>query len=202
MAPTSISWNFAWALAFPRATTMRAQAAVVGSTLYLPVGDEARTVRSGYQRAQALLQMDLCQRYSTSYRCRLWSAQGWSRGSWRLRISPPTCTWSTPPAQAVVEEAGGFWDCRIPLARHWSMGTGSMCRSSASEINLGGEDQHLCCKTHGAFTALDARDGRTVWTYHTMPRAKPIRDRGDGQQMWGPSGAPIWTSPALTSSAA
>ncbi len=30
-----------------------------------------------------------------------------------------------------------------------------------------------------------------------MPDAKPIRDRGDGQMMWGPSGAPIWTSPAI-----
>ena len=34
--------ELAWALAFPRATTMRAQASVVGDTLYLPVGDEAR----------------------------------------------------------------------------------------------------------------------------------------------------------------
>ncbi len=30
-----------------------------------------------------------------------------------------------------------------------------------------------------------------------MPDAKPIGDRGDGQMMWGPSGAPIWTSPAI-----
>jgi polyvinyl alcohol dehydrogenase (cytochrome) len=31
--------EFAWALAFPKATTMRAQAAVVGSTVFLPVAD-------------------------------------------------------------------------------------------------------------------------------------------------------------------
>jgi polyvinyl alcohol dehydrogenase (cytochrome) len=30
-----------------------------------------------------------------------------------------------------------------------------------------------------------------------MEDAKPIRDRGDGQMMWGPSGAPIWNSPSL-----
>ena len=34
--------ELAWALAFPRASTMRAQAAVAGNMLYLPVGDEAR----------------------------------------------------------------------------------------------------------------------------------------------------------------
>src|ERR1700733_8875122 len=34
--------ELAWALAFPRATTMRAQAAVVGSTLFLPVADASQ----------------------------------------------------------------------------------------------------------------------------------------------------------------
>ncbi len=34
--------DLAWALAFPRATTMRAQAAVVGSTLFLPVADASQ----------------------------------------------------------------------------------------------------------------------------------------------------------------
>ena len=35
--------EFAWALGFAKATTMRAQAAVVGSTLFLPVSEEMST---------------------------------------------------------------------------------------------------------------------------------------------------------------
>ncbi|MBY0407439.1 MAG: hypothetical protein K2Q01_07085, partial [Rickettsiales bacterium] len=31
----------------------------------------------------------------------------------------------------------------------------------------------------------------------TMPEAAPIKDRGDGQFIWGPSGAPIWNSASL-----
>jgi polyvinyl alcohol dehydrogenase (cytochrome) len=91
----------------------------------------------------------------------------------------------------------GFWDLSNTTGTPLVHGDRVYVPISASEINLGGEDKHLCCKTHGAFKALDARDGRTVWTYHTMPEAKPVRDRGDGQMMWGPSGAPIWTSPVL-----
>ena len=30
-----------------------------------------------------------------------------------------------------------------------------------------------------------------------MPTAEPVRDRGDGQMLWGPSGAPIWNSPSI-----
>ena len=68
---------------------------------------------------------------------------------------------------------------------------------SQYEISLGGNDDHECCKSHGAVKALDARTGKTIWTAHTMEDAKPVRDRGDGKMLWGPSGAPIWTSPAI-----
>ena len=102
-----------------------------------------------------------------------------------------------PRASCCGRSRSGFWDLSNTTGTPLVHGDRVYVPISASEINLGGEDKHLCCKTHGAFTALDARDGRTVWTYHTMPEAKPIRDRGDGQMMWGPSGAPIWTSPVL-----
>jgi polyvinyl alcohol dehydrogenase (cytochrome) len=68
---------------------------------------------------------------------------------------------------------------------------------SASEINFGADPAHECCKTHGAVFALDARTGRIIWAAHTMKDAAPVRDRGDGKMLWGPSGAPIWSSPAI-----
>jgi polyvinyl alcohol dehydrogenase (cytochrome) len=68
---------------------------------------------------------------------------------------------------------------------------------SQYEVALGANNDHECCKTHGAVTALNARTGRTIWITHTMEEAKPVRDRGDGKMLWGPSGAPIWTSPAI-----
>jgi polyvinyl alcohol dehydrogenase (cytochrome) len=46
-------------------------------------------------------------------------------------------------------------------------------------------------------TDLNATNGDVVWLTPTLPEAKPVRDRGDGQMIWGPSGAPVWTSPAI-----
>ena len=44
---------------------------------------------------------------------------------------------------------------------------------SASEINVGADEKHECCKTHGAVFALDALTGKLIWATHTMEDAKP-----------------------------
>ena len=68
---------------------------------------------------------------------------------------------------------------------------------SQFEIMVGAQPEHICCRSHGAVAALDANTGEQIWLTHTMPDAQPVRDRGDGQMIWGPSGAPVWTSPAI-----
>jgi polyvinyl alcohol dehydrogenase (cytochrome) len=40
-------------------------------------------------------------------------------------------------------------------------------------------------------------DGQARVEAHTMEDAKPLKDRGDGQMLWGPSGAPVWNSPSI-----
>ena len=96
-------------------------------------------------------------------------------GSRRVGLHPLSLTTGTP----VLHEDRVY----VPISQY--------------EISLGGNDDHECCKSHGAVKALDARTGKTIWTAHTMEDAKPVRDRGDGKMLWGPSGAPIWTSPAI-----
>jgi polyvinyl alcohol dehydrogenase (cytochrome) len=45
---------------------------------------------------------------------------------------------------------------------------------------------------------VDARDGKVLWTWHTMETAKPLgRKNSQGVDVYGPSGAPIWSSPAI-----
>jgi polyvinyl alcohol dehydrogenase (cytochrome) len=91
----------------------------------------------------------------------------------------------------------GRWDLSNTTGTPQIVGDRVYTPVSASEINFGGEDSHECCKTHGMFAALDARNGRMLWRYETMADAKPVRDRGDGKMLWGPSGAPIWSSPVV-----
>ncbi len=46
--------------------------------------------------------------------------------------------------------------------------------------------------------ALNASTGAQVWkTYTITEDAQPTKKNKTGTAMWGPSGAPIWTSPAV-----
>jgi len=54
-----------------------------------------------------------------------------------------------------------------------------------------------CCKDHGGVRALDIRTGKSLWSYDTTVPAKPFGENRIGAQAWGPSGAPVWTTPAI-----
>lgn len=55
-----------------------------------------------------------------------------------------------------------------------------------------------CCKFRGSVVALDAATGKQVWkTYTVAEEPKPTTRNAAGAQLWGPSGAPIWSSPAV-----
>src|SRR5580658_3511201 len=189
--------QLAWALAFPRATTMRAQAAVVGSTLFLPVAD-----------ASQLYAIEIAQRpclkwiYKSDVPLRTGVGYGTLPGTHRkvlvfadvgTRIHMVDAATGAPIWKHAVHLTSLSNTTGTPVL----LGGRVYVPLSASEINVGADPKHLCCTTHGAVIALDARTGAEIWTAHTMPDAKPIRDRGDGQMMWGPSGAPIWSSPAI-----
>ena len=55
-----------------------------------------------------------------------------------------------------------------------------------------------CCRFRGSLVALDAATGKQVWKTWTIDEeAKPTTKNARGAQLWGPSGAPIWTTPAI-----
>jgi polyvinyl alcohol dehydrogenase (cytochrome) len=189
--------ELAWALAFPQVTTLRAQAAVVGSTLFLPVGDVSRLFAIDVAGPPCFKWV-----YASDVPLRTGAAYGSLPGSGRKVL-----VFSDVAAQVHMLDAGTgreIWRQRIRLTP-LSNATGTpvlygdrvYVPLSASEINVGADDSYECCKTHGAVFALDARTGRRIWTAHTMEDARPVRDRGDGRMLWGPSGAPIWNSPSI-----
>ena len=189
--------ELAWVLAFPRASTMRAQAAVAGNTLFLPVTDEARVFATDISgdtpcfrwvyTSNVPLRTNVAYGVLPSGRAVVAFADA-AVNVHLVDAKTGKLIWKTPV---------GRWDLSNATGTPQIVGNRVYMPISASEINFGGEDSHECCKTHGMFAALDARTGRMVWRYETMPDAKPIRDRGDGQMLWGPSGAPIWSSPVV-----
>lgn len=190
--------ELAWALAFPRATTMRAQSVVVGSTLFLPVGDAAQLYAIDISQPQPCFKWV----YTGVVPLRTGAAYGTLPGSGRKVLVFGDIAAHIHMIDATTGQQ--IWRESVRLS-HLTNATGTPVLHgsriyvpiSASEITVGANPSHECCKTHGAVVALDARAGKQIWITHTMEEARPIRDRGDGQMMWGPSGAPIWNSPSI-----
>ena len=68
---------------------------------------------------------------------------------------------------------------------------------SAFGVALAMQPQYECCKSHGGVRALNAADGTILWTAHMTDDAEPTYKNDLGVQMWGPSGAAVWTTPAI-----
>ncbi len=55
-----------------------------------------------------------------------------------------------------------------------------------------------CCTFRGSVVALDARTGDEVWHTYVIPEAPhPTQRAKDGAQLYGPSGAGIWSAPTI-----
>ena len=69
---------------------------------------------------------------------------------------------------------------------------------SSSEEGVGSLPDYECCRFRGSIVALDAETGEQIWKSYTIPEEpKPFRKNARGTQLWGPSGAPIWSSPVI-----
>src|SRR5262245_38268006 len=69
--------------------------------------------------------------------------------------------------------------------------------SSAEEF-VGADPKYPCCTFRGSVVALDAASGEVAWKTYVIPdQPKPTRTNKIGTQLYGPSGAAIWSSPTV-----
>jgi outer membrane protein assembly factor BamB/mono/diheme cytochrome c family protein len=68
---------------------------------------------------------------------------------------------------------------------------------SSFETALAGADAYPCCRSHGGVAAINAINGKLLWKYETTPRAMKVGTTSAGTDTWGPSGAAVWTTPAI-----
>jgi polyvinyl alcohol dehydrogenase (cytochrome) len=68
---------------------------------------------------------------------------------------------------------------------------------ASGEEAAGAVPTYECCRFRGSLVALDAATGKPVWKTYTVEEAKPTRKNKVGTQLWGPSGVPIWSTPAV-----
>ena len=69
---------------------------------------------------------------------------------------------------------------------------------ASGEEGAGSSPDYECCRFRGSMVALDAATGKQIWKTYTIPE-EPHKTKKNkvGTQLWGPSGAPIWSSPSV-----
>ena len=68
---------------------------------------------------------------------------------------------------------------------------------ASGEEGQGAVPTYECCRFRGSIVALDAATGERMWKTYVVDEPKPTMKNAAGAQMWGPSGAPIWGTPAV-----
>lgn len=189
--------ELAWSVAFPGTNSMRSQPVMTNDTLFVAA-----------TRVKAVYAFDL------ESGCLKWAHHSTTpvRTSLSMGKMPGT---DTPiifygSARGDVEvlnalDGSVLWTKNIKVSMGSTI-TGSpvllddrlFVPISNFEVGLAANPKYECCKQHGAVKALDIKTGNTLWTYHTMEEATPTgKTNSIGTKLWGPSGAPIWTTPAI-----
>ena len=148
--------ELAWVLAFPRASTMRAQAAIAGDTLFLPVTDEARVFATDISGDSPCFRWV----YTSNVPLRTGVAYGvLPSGRAVVAFADAAVNVHLVDAKSgklIWKTPVGRWNLSNATGTPQIVGNRVYMPISASEINFGGDDAHECCKTHGMFAALDA----------------------------------------------
>lgn len=183
-----------WAFAFPGVGKANAQPTVVGGRIF---------AGSDSGRVYAL---------DAATGCILWTfkAEGAVRSA--ISIGPVGDKWAAyfgdQRARAyAVDAATGTLLWKVKVDEHpAAMITGAPALyegrlyvpDSSYEEVTGGGGKYECCKFRGGVSALDAATGKVIWkTYTIAEEPHPVRKNKQGIQLWGPSGAGVWSSPTI-----
>ncbi|MGA2133637.1 MAG: PQQ-binding-like beta-propeller repeat protein [Bryobacteraceae bacterium] len=183
-----------WAFGFPGAGKAFAQPTVVGGRIF--AGSDTGKVYALDARTG----------------CILWAFKADRPVRSAISIGPVGAKWAAyfgdQSAQAyAVDAATGalLWKVRVedhPAA----MITGAPALydgrlyvpDSSYEEVTGASPKYECCKFRGAVSALDAATGKLIWKSYTIAdEPQPVRKNKQGTQLYGPSGAGVWSSPTI-----
>ena len=69
---------------------------------------------------------------------------------------------------------------------------------SSGEEGIGAIPTYECCTFRGSIVALDPATGEQLWrSYMITEAATPRAKNAKGAQLWGPSGAAVWSAPTV-----
>ena len=185
-----------WAQGFPGTNTMRSQPVITSDTLYIGV--------AGTSSVYAFDLLSGCLKWAYRSAAPVRSALGYAP---MPGTDQPILFFGDARAGVHVISAldgNELWSASAKLGTASTI-TGTPVLNgnklyvpvSSFEVARAGMATYECCKDHGGVRAFDIRTGETAWTYATAEPAKPVAKSSIGTPTWGPSGAPVWTTPAI-----
>ena len=187
-----------WAFGFPGELSADAHPTIAGGRVF--VGTQTGTVYA-LERRDRLRPLVLsapkppCARPSASAA----STRALARASRHSSATAPeTCMRSTAPAARCCGRRRWtlFRSPASPARRRFTT-AGSMWAWLRAKRRPVRWPSYECCRFRGSLVALDAATGAQVWKTYTIEEARPTTKNKIGTQLWGPSGVPIWSSPAI-----
>lgn len=189
--------ELAWAIGFPKTTSLRSSPVIIGSTMFytptptgklLALDTKTACVKWAYDAGLPL-------RSSVSYgelgdSGKMALVFGDARGQVHtVDAKTGALIWK---AEGRHEPAGGITGAPVLYKDR------IVVPVSASGVGAGANPAFECCTGHGAVVALDALTGKQLWVAHTMEDAKYTgKLSSTGVKLRGPSGAPIWSTPSI-----
>ncbi len=186
--------QLAWSLAFPKVTDMRSQPAIVGDTLYF--GDKTG-------KLYALDRTTGCIRAHTKVFSGIRSAitvATLGDGKKLLVFADSVATvFAVDPVslQIVWQTSARLFDTSVISGSISYYNNRLFVPVSSYEVAVSGSPSHICCTSHGGVIALGASTGEQLWQWHATEEATLQGRNADGQDQYGPSGAAVWTTPAV-----
>ncbi|MDT8399720.1 MAG: PQQ-binding-like beta-propeller repeat protein [Pseudomonadales bacterium] len=68
---------------------------------------------------------------------------------------------------------------------------------SSWEETLESQPSYPCCTFRGSVSALNLDSGTSLWKTYLVDAPHPITSATSGRQLWGPSGAGVWSAPTI-----
>ena len=185
-----------WVFAFPNGTRARVQPTLAGDTLFTAdqtgviYALDAATgcIRWQVQTAQEIRSALVIGTNASGAASTLYFGD-FAGGVHALDIASRKLAWSARPEshpQATITGTLRLFEGRlyVPI--------------SSLEVVAAMNSKYACCTFRGAVAAIDAKTGGTIWKTYTIDEAASVRGANrDGAPMFGPSGAPVWSSPTI-----
>jgi polyvinyl alcohol dehydrogenase (cytochrome) len=187
-----------WAFGFPGAQRARSQATLAGGAIF---------VGSHTGRVYALDRETGCVRWTFDATAEVRTAvivQGWRAGNAKAR--PLAWFGDAVGNMYAVEAFTGRPVWKVKADRHPAAtitGTPALYNGTlyvpissfeeAAAFNPG----YTCCSFRGSLVAMDAATGREKWRTWLVGEPKPTGANKAGVQQMGPSGVPVWNTPAI-----